>query len=73
MAKAMQEKKWDMKDMKMWGMHKIMMGVGLIIFGLVLGTTTRAALDANLNWSGAFMVIGILVILKGLWMTSKSS
>ena len=71
MAKKTQEK-WDSKEMmSKWGMHKIMMGLGLIVFGLVLSMSSRAALDANLSWHWAFIVIGILVILKGVWMSNK--
>lgn len=64
--------KMDKWNPKMWAMHKITMGVGIFIFGLVLWMTSSAtALQSNLNWPMAFMIIGILTIFKGLWMWSK--
>ena len=43
--------------------HKITLGLGLFIFGLVK--------YLGYDWEIAFMVIGILAILKGLLMFSK--
>jgi hypothetical protein len=52
--------------------HKIMMGLGLIIFGLVLFfTSSDASVEANLNWPGAFFVIGVLYIAKVLFYARK--
>ena len=73
MAKQMEKSnkdmmKWkgmgsDMDWMKWKAMHKVTMGLGLFIFGLVLWYTD--------NWAMAFMIVGILAILKGLWMWTK--
>lgn len=55
------------KDVKNCGMHKVIMGVGVIIFSLVLYiTSSDASLTSNLNWPGAFFVIGVLLVIKGL-------
>jgi len=52
---------WNEKKM---GEHKMWLGLGLFIFGLVLWYTN--------SWATALMVIGILVFLKGLYvMTMK--
>ena len=50
-------------DMCFTASHKIAMGIGLFIFGLVK--------YLGYSWEMAFMVVGILAILKGLWMLSK--
>jgi hypothetical protein len=52
--------------------HKLMMGAGIILFSLVLYiTSSEAAIQANLNWSGAFFVIGMLYIVKALLCLMK--
>jgi hypothetical protein len=53
-------------------MHKLMMGSAIIIFSFVLYmTSSQAAVDANLNWPGAFFVIGLLYIVKALLCMRK--
>jgi hypothetical protein len=54
------------------GSYKILMGLGIIIFSLVLYmTSTPTAIETNLNWSAAFFILGILVILKGIYYSTK--
>ena len=48
--------------------HKIMMGIAVIIFSIVLYmSSSETALEANLNWSGAFFILGVLLIIKALF------
>ena len=46
--------------------HKMWAGVGIFIFGLVLWWTFQTY--GTLRWDIAFMVAGILMVLKGLYM-----
>lgn len=47
-------------------MHRMMTGVGVFIFGLALWWTYSQY--GMYKWDIAFMVIGILMFLKGLYM-----
>jgi hypothetical protein len=50
--------------------HKILAGIGIIIFSLVLWiTSSEAAVAANLNWPGAFFILGVLMIIKALFFS----
>jgi len=65
-------KKGTKEDMKYCGKHKIILGIGLIIFGFVLwASSSITALQTNLNWPVAFIVLGILAALKGLYCYQK--
>jgi len=47
--------------------HKVLLGIGIIIFSVVLWlTSSPTSLETNLNWPAAFFVLGILVIIKAL-------
>jgi len=60
------------EDMKYYGKKKIILGIGLVIFGFVLwASSSVTALQTNLNWPTAFIVLGILAILKGLYFYQK--
>lgn len=49
-------------------MHKVLMGIGIIIFSVVLYmSSSETALEANLNWPAAFFVLGVLCIIKS-WL-----
>jgi len=61
---AKQLEKMDKWDPKWHAMHKIWWGIGLFLFGFLLWVT-------NSNWPVAFMIMGILIVLKGIWMLSK--
>jgi len=48
-------------------MHKILMGIGIIVFSIVLWlTSSETAIDTNLNWPGAFFILGVIFIVKSL-------
>jgi len=54
------------------GMHKMILGIGIMIFGLVLYfSSSPVSLETNLNWSAAFFVLGFLAFLKGLYCYFK--
>lgn len=45
--------------------HKLFLGIGIIIFSIVLWfSSSITALETNLNWSAAFFILGILMIIK---------
>jgi hypothetical protein len=56
------------KEMKEHANKKIWMGIGSVIFGAVLWWTYQNY--GMLRWDIAFIVIGILMFLKGLLMKS---
>ena len=60
------------KDDKCCRTHKILLGIGILIFSFVLYFTSSAtALETNLNWPAAFFILGILVIIKGIFCYFK--
>ena len=57
-----------LKDEKDYKTHKMLLGIGIIIFSIVLWfTSSTTALETNLNWSAAFFVLGILMIIKAIF------
>jgi len=65
-------KKGTKEDVKYCGKKKIMMGAGLLIFGFVLwSSSSLTALQNNLNWPAAFIVLGLLSILKGFFYQTQ--
>jgi len=61
-----EEMKWSKKDM---AEHKMWVGIGVFIYGLLLWITYLVY--GTLRWDIAFMVSGILLVMKGLYMKSK--
>jgi protein-S-isoprenylcysteine O-methyltransferase Ste14 len=54
--------------------HKILLGIGVMIFSIVLWFSSSAtALETNLNWPAAFFVLGIMIIIKGLFCSCYKS
>lgn len=52
--------------------HKLFLGLGLIIFSVVLWLSSPlTALETNLNWPAAFFVLGLLTILKAIIFPCK--
>lgn len=52
-------------DGKDYRKHKVLMGIGVMIFATVLYLfSSDASLEANLNWPFAFFVLGALLIVK---------
>ncbi len=59
------------KDEKCCKKHKMLMGIGIIIFSLVLYfSSSITSLTTNLNWPAAFFVLGILCIIKAFFFTN---
>jgi len=54
--------------------HKFILGLGLIIFSIVLWfSSSTTALETNLNWPAAFFVLGLLILIKGLLIPYKKT
>jgi len=52
--------------------HKIVLGIGIMIFSIVLWfTSSNTALETNLNWPVAFFVLGLLIIIKAFLFYRK--
>jgi len=62
--RAAQAVQWDEKKMmKHKAKAMISLGIGVFIFGLVK--------YLGYSWEIAFMTVGVLAVLKGLWIWSK--